>query len=584
MKRSALMIPTGVTVVFVIAAVVVAAVAGPAVAKPKPTPTPEPIGGLSFRDQVEVTVVNIDVYVRDREGRPVHGLTADDFRVLQDGEERPVSHFGVFTKELFQSRVEPERPGLPVPATPSVVEDSFDSSEIKPVYMVLYIDNENIRPFDRNRVLRRVRDFVEENLVPPVQMMVVSYQKSFKILQPFTDDRQEVQSALRSLRTFTGGRTERDSTRRQIMDDMRNERENQRAEGYSQQTGSSRTYQMIRAFAEEEANQLTFSLSAIRQVITLLAGLPGRKSLVYVSDGLPMVPGIDLFYAYADIYKDTSIMTLTSRFERSRQFESLTAMANAQAVRIYTIDAKGLEVTSGVSAEHQYAIDPLTSSIGSSNYQDSLRFMARNTGGLAIINTNDIAGGLQRIEDDMFTYYSLGYTISSSGVDKVHRIDVELPGTDYTIRHRRRFVEKSLESRVQDKVTTGMMTDLDENPIGVQVEHGTPAPATSGRWTVPLHVSFPLDMVALIPEGEDYVGRVLLFVAARDTEGRQSDIQRQEHEVRVPAADYEAALEQRFGIDVSLLMEEGNYRVAVGLMDQVTRQASYQSLRFPVRK
>ncbi len=555
-------------------------------AKPTPTPTPAPIGGLSFRDEVEVTVVNIDAYVRDRDGSPVEGLTADDFRILQDGEERPLSNFGVFTKEVFRTRVEPARPGLLVPTpTPRATAeetpaDDSDELQIKPIYMVLYVDNENIRPFDRNRVLRHVREFVEENLIPPVEMMVVSYQKSFRIVQPFTADRKAVLDAVRSLRTFTGGRTERDSTRRQIMEDMRRERENQRSQGYGRETGSERAYRQIRAYAEEEANQLSFSLSAIRQVVTLMAGLPGRKALVYISNGLPMVPGLDLFYAYADTFQDTSIMTLTARFERSRQFEALAAAANAQAVRIYAIDAGGLEVSAGVSAESQYAMDPLTSSVGSNNYQDSLRFMARNTGGLAVINTNDIAGGLERIEDDLFNYYSLGYTIGASGVDKVHRIEVEVPGTDYQVRHRRRFVEKSLASRVQDKVTTGMMTDLDENPIGVRVERGTPAPATAERWTVPLHISFPIANVALIPEGEDYVGRVLLFVAARDTEGRQSDIQRQEHEVRIPAADYEVAQEQRFGIDVSLLMEPGSYRVAVGLMDQITRQAAYQTERF----
>jgi VWFA-related protein len=562
----------------------------PALAKPTPTPTPAPIGGLSFRDQVEVTVVNIDAYVRDGDGSPVLGLTAEDFRILQDGEERPVSHFGVYTKEIFRSRVAPSSSALPVPTpTPVASEDrsqgeEAEALEIKPVYVVLYVDNENIRPFDRNRVLRRVRGFVEDNLFPPVQMMVVSYQRSFKILQPFTDDKRAVLDALRSLRTFTGGRTERDSTRRQIMEEMRRERENHRAQGYDRASGSERSYRQIRAYAEEEASQLSFSLTAIRQVITLMAGLPGRKSMVYISSGLPMVPGLELFYGYADIFKDTSIMTLTARFERSRQFEALTSAANAQAVRIYAIDATGLKVSAGVSAQSQYAVDPLTSSVGSNNYQDSLRFMARNTGGLAVINTNDISGGLDRIEDDLFTYYSLGYTIGASGVDKVHRIEVEVPGTDYRVRHRRRFVEKSLASRVQDKVTTGMMTELDENPIGVQVERGTPAPATVDRWTVPLHISFPIENVALIPEGDEYVGRVLLFVAARDTEGRQSDIQRQEHEVRIPAADYEQAQEQRFGIDVSLLMEPGSYRVAVGLMDQVTRHAAYQTVRFALNE
>ncbi|RXL69170.1 hypothetical protein EO238_32825, partial [Citrobacter sp. AAK_AS5] len=65
-------------------AVVLAVVVGAALAAPcqtGPASTPKPIGGLSFLDEVEVTVVNVDVFVRDRAGRPVGGLTASDFRV-----------------------------------------------------------------------------------------------------------------------------------------------------------------------------------------------------------------------------------------------------------------------------------------------------------------------------------------------------------------------------------------------------------------------------------------------------------------------------------------------------------------------
>jgi hypothetical protein len=76
--------------------------------------------------------------------------------------------------------------------------------------------------------------------------------------------------------------------------------------------------------------------------------------------------------------------------------------------------------------------------------------------------------------------------------------------------------------------------------------------------------------------GEDYVGRVVLFIGAQDLKGRSSEMQRQEHEIRIPAADYETAVRQRFGIDLTLLLDEGHQKIAVGLMDQLTRRASYE--------
>jgi hypothetical protein len=338
-------------------------------------------------------------------------------------------------------------------------------------------------------------------------------------------------------------------------------------------------YNQIMAYSREEANNLSFTLSSLRQVVEMLAGLDGRKSLIYVSNGLPMVPGVGLMHEYAVQFRDNSILAHRSQFDRTAAYRSLTSTANAQDVTLYTIDAEGLQVRVGGDAEDRYELDPTASSIGASNFQDSLRYMADRTGGLAVINTNDVSGGLARISDDLFTYYSLGYTVSRVGGDKVHRIEVEVPGhEDYVVRYRRRFVEKSLETKVQDMVLSSLVFDIEDNPMAVRIDRGRAMPASGEHWLVPVHISFPLRSVALIPEGEDYVGRVVLFVGARDVDGKESDVQRQEHEIRVPAAEYEVAARQRFAVDLQLLMAEGKHRVSVGMLDPVTRQASYHRL------
>jgi hypothetical protein len=144
------------------------------------------------------------------------------------------------------------------------------------------------------------------------------------------------------------------------------------------------------------------------------------------------------------------------------------------------------------------------------------------------------------------------------------------------------MVEKSLETRVQEKVVSGLRLPLGENPMGVDLTLGRSAPAAEDRWTVPMQVSFPARSIALVPEGDDYVGRVVLFVAARDTKGGQSDVVRQEHVLRVPASEVDAMLDRRFNLQASLLMKEGSHAVAIGVLDQMTRQSSYQTTRTPV--
>jgi len=448
--------------------------------------------------------------------------------------------------------------------------------------MILFVDNENLTPLHRNRVLRRVREFVSENLEGPVQMMVASFDRSLKIIQPFTDQSLDINGALRSLDKVSGGKTARESERRNILDALQELSVDDRAatSGDGGRGMQMRMRQQISVFAEEEAMAVNYSMDGLKEAMAVLSGLEGRKSVIYISRGLPMSPGLGLMHEYASIFNDPAFIGQRANTDRTRLFQSVTSAANSQEVSLYTIDASGLNPLEGYSADQMFsATDPTASSISTNNYQDSLEYMAQRTGGLSIINTNDVAGGLELVRDDLFSYYSLGYTISASGQDRVHRIEVEIPEkSGYALRYRRRFVEKSRETQVQDRVYSTLLVDVDENPMELDMTRLRPQPASEDRWQVPLHLSFRLGKIALIPEGDEYVGRVVLFLGARDLKGRSSEMQRQEHIVRVPKDQYEEARLKRFGIQVQLLLLDGQHRVSAGLMDQITRQASYDRI------
>jgi VWFA-related protein len=541
---------------------------------------PQFIGGLTFIDEYQLTIANLVVYVTDKKGNAVTDLTVDDFEVLQDGERKKVTNFRLYTEEVIRHQLDAvpdptiagsdEPPPADAPAGPL------------PVHMVLYIDNENLDPLDRNRVLSQTREFVRSSLHPPAQMMVVAYQRSFEVLCPFTSDPNEVLDAMRTVRKWTGGRTERDGTRRDIIDRIKKvQDENRSGQKYSgQQSGSewNEIYQLINNYAKETSNNLMFTMDSLRQIITSLSGLPGKKGVIYVSNGLPMIPGMDLFYELSRVTQNSTMLTQMYDFDRTRLFQQLAATANAQDVALYTIDAAGLEMGGMGSAEYSASQDPLSASVGRHNLTDSLRYLSDETGGVAIINTNDVGPRLELITQDMYTYYSLGYPLQASGKDRVHRVKVKLPGhPDYTLRYRSRFVEKSRETQVQDTVVSSLAFEVDDNPMQLDIETGTPAPASEKRWLVPASISFPIRKVALLPEGEEYVGRVVIFIAVRGADGKQSDLVRQEHEVRIPAASYDEAQRRRFIIDTQLLMESGRYRLAVALLDPLTNQDSYQT-------
>jgi VWFA-related protein len=560
--------------ILMLCAVVLGTLAAIVVAADEDPPSEiQPIGGLAFMDEIEITVVNVVAFVTDKQGNHITDLTMDGFKLYQDVQQRQLTNFQLYTEEVYRSYFRPST--APRPDLEPTPEAVAPPPELRASYMAIYIDHENLRPLDRNRTLNQMQAFVRNNCRPPVEMMVASYNRSLKVIQPFTSDADQIRNALREMRTFTGGRTNRDSDRKDIIESMERYKQDQQ----DQQSAFYRIQGQVSNFAREEENDLQFTLGALREMITMISGLPGKKSILYISNGLPMVPGLDLYYGMANAYDEPSQITEATRYAQYRQFDSLVAAANSQGVTFYAIGAGGLESIGMSSAEYSTPQDTMAASVGHDNYLDSIRFMADGTGGRAIVNTNDIRSGLEKIEQDFYTYYSLGYTLHTSGHDKVHKIKVEIPDhPEYRIRYRRRFVEKSLENRVQDRVVTGLMFPIEENPMRIRCDIGEPAPASEKRWTVPFELSFPIPSVALMPEGDDFVGRVTVYLAVRDTKGKQSDVVRQEHEVRVPSSAYEDARTKNFTISSKLLMEQGSYKVAVALLDRLTRQASYQTL------
>jgi VWFA-related protein len=530
---------------------------------PAQKPPTGQVGGLHFLDVSEVTVVNVEVSVTDKKG-PVLDLKPQDFEVFQDGKPQPLTNFALYTRPLPYAAAPAATPAAA--ATPA--PEPTPQAKREPRFVTFYVDNENIMPMNRNRVLRKVVDWVEGYLHPPDQAMVVSYQRSLKVLQPFTSDPEEIAAALRATYRYTGGASDINSSRGSVEDYINN--------NAGQSNALASAIEQAKSFSREQYNTLTFTIGALKELVGMLSGLPGKKAVIYVSDGLAMTPGLELYYEIQDQFNYPSVISEAREFDAIDLFRGLVNTATAADVTFYTIDAKGLESNSGIEAENRQPRSPMAAGIGQQNYQDSLAYMASETGGLAILNANDPTSGLEKIATDFETYYSLGYRLIPTGQDRVHFIQVKVKGhPEYRLVYRQRFIEKSLPTRIGDRVMSGLAFDLEDNPLDIEVSTGDPAPAENGRWTLPVEVRVPLEKVALLPEGENLDGYLMVYYAARDTDGKQSDLQRVEHAIQVPAAGYQKAKRQYYTITASLLLEPGTYRISVGVRDELTNQAGY---------
>ena len=192
-----------------------------------------------FFETVDVNLVNLEVYVTDKKGNPIEDLTADDFEILED--KRPVKITN-FLKVREGRPVVPELPqtvaaaALPVTDTLPTSVPEFVMPEDQRLYLVVYVDNFNIRPFNRNRVFVQLRQFLAEELGKEDRVMLVSYDRSLHYRHPFTGDPEIIARSLFDLEELTGHALSADSDRRDILRAIAEVRASARSSGGSGRT------------------------------------------------------------------------------------------------------------------------------------------------------------------------------------------------------------------------------------------------------------------------------------------------------------------------------------------------------------
>lgn len=560
-------------VVRLLAAIAVALCVVPAPAPARAQGNAEP-GALGER--FEVRVVNVDVFVTDRKGSPVPGLERDDFEVYEDGVRVPISNF--YVPASFATGAAADAPGPGAGGVPGRARAPAAEAEAVPesqrLHLIVFIDNYNIRPFDRNRVFRDLRQFLDQRLAPGDEVMLVTFERSLHVRHPFTADPRQIATALFDLEAETGYGLQADSERDEML------RVLEQAEQPVDVLGRLRQYALGRQ------QDVRTTINALKSFVEPLGGLPGRKAILHVSDGFEMIAAQDLFFALQEKFNEDAVLTEAFAFDSSRELGELTRAASANRVAFYTIDASGLKTYSYGDADRRGAasqrLSPMIDQIRFSNLQSPLQFMADETGGLAILNTNEFGPGLERVASDLGSFYSLGYNPPSSHDERWHRIKVVVNGKGLIVRHREGYRGKGPQTLMAEATHAALLFDQAENPGGIAVEVGAQQPRDDGNWLVSIVVRFPLAEVVLAPAGGFYTGRQRLFLSAMDEEGSMSPIQQAEIPVQIPGDELEVARASSFAYESQLVMRPGRHKVAIGLRDELAGTQSFVNAFFAV--
>ncbi len=352
-----------------------------------------------FASSSGVTLVEVVAFVSDKSGRPMNGLTREDFALEEDGVRQDITHFSFV--EL------PRRTAMAAEALASALvvgKDVAGNQSGSGRSYVIVLDAQHVDPLRTGSVKQQAKKFINTYVEPGDAVAVVTVGGPGN--QSFTSDKARLISAVE---TFVGGKS-RSAALNKIETVMR-----------AADDGPPRDSET----ATKAADARTL-FDSIRMICSSFGTVPGRRrSIVLFSEGIELDMSDMIAPTAANGGAPQSASTLASSYaaELLLSQRAMYDSARKSNVSLYTVDPRGTSIgednmmraagppaTPGRSGNSATPPPTRDFQIEVQRSQGTLRSFADQTGGFAVVNSTDFDRGFNRIVDANSTYYVLGYS------------------------------------------------------------------------------------------------------------------------------------------------------------------------------
>ena len=396
--------------------------------------------------KINTNLVQVDAVVT-KDGKHVTNLTADDFEIFEDGKRQTITSFA-FISNVPGSAPQPVAKDAKKPAT-VVPFGPVKPNETRRT-MAILVDDLGLSAESMHQVKRQLRKFVTEQLQPNDLLAIIRTSGEMGALQQFTNDRRILTRAVDQLRWNRCSRVGINVLR-----------------PYGNTLDSGTPICGWRSYS--------VSLKSLRFVIDSMGYLPGRKSLVLLSDDQPresqdefLMPQGASREMIGDKDDDLSIPG-GDTINYTDLLQKIAEKAIRSSVVIYSVDTQGLQYT-GITAADNFPAGPRAQqqignlmssrSLTLFNRREGGDLIARQTGGFQIRNSNSYE--FNRIMEDQSGYYLLGYRPSDETFNRrFHHIKAKVKGSGMSLRTRFGFFGVTEEEAERaKKPSTQALTNL----------------------------------------------------------------------------------------------------------------------------
>ena len=425
---------------------------------------------------IGIVEVTVDVVVRDKQGRPVKGLTASDFEVYEEGVLQQITSSRIVVVDSQTASTNPATP--PIAALPNSTRTNPTGSMDAPRVTAVAFIFDRMAPDSLARARDAALSYVGENMKLDCLAGVYVTDLSLEVLQPLTRDAQLVRTALdRATARVSTPHTSNAGEIRSLRDDAT----------VRVQTTTPNTIpldpfgaavadshlRMLESFEALQQEQLGMgTINALTAAIDSLREIAGRKAVIFFSEGLEIPPAVEPL------------------------LRAIIGTSSGSHVSVYSVDAAGLRVHSAqaaLSKEIQSQSNARMAQLGNtrdpsgpmtkglernetilrSMPSGGLAQLSNQTGGFLISDTNDLKGSMKRIDEDLRTFYLLTYAPKEQVVDgRFRRIEVKVKRGGLSVQNRRGYyaIKASYASPVMEFETPALgIAESGRRPQDVKV-------------------------------------------------------------------------------------------------------------------
>jgi VWFA-related protein len=528
-------------------------------------------------DVVRVTsnYVNLDVMVKDKKGKSVTDLKAEDFTITENGAPQKIEFFDSTLANGNDPKQSLTVSGQPVRRTPN----SFPRNIIS-----LVLDGQTTEAVNLKHVRDGITKYVHERISDDDSVSLFAIGAGLQLLQPFTQDKEKIISAVQN--AYTNSTVSKTSEVRGLSENIaavRDQLTGLPSDPITTAAGGSAAAQaMIAQRVLEQYVQLRAALS-IQQARPILAGLaaiceglrtvPGKKTLVVFSQGFVAPQALDW------------------------QVQSTIDIANRANVSIYIIDSTGLTggtpqsgalvptsalsaISAATSQENRIragageSVFDITRQEGLNRQQDLLYRISGDTGGQFIKNTNDIAAGMDRIDSEIRSRYTLSYRSTDPNFDgSFRKVKVAVRRSDTNVITRAGYYAIPPSQLVplspDDRKLMANFTTMAAHPTLPLSLELNPVRAQPGYYIVPLSFEIAPNEIKFDSTGEKHRLQLdVLGVIRRQGDDKILSRLGGNFDVGLTAQQYESILNDKIFYRQDMELEAGKYSIDLMVKDR----------------